>query len=175
MCFKNEIKKNNFNFQEKRAQTIRTGKRSSKLTIANVTRTKDLGKYECVVNCLLGEISATFDITKFLNGSFFNITKSVQFDHFESSTNKSAEILLVKYQGYPAPTFEWFDNDKRSINWTINEDPYKKFEAFRDLNKKWTALKVRNATVSDSGNYTLSVRSDATTKIETFEMLVAGI
>lgn len=140
-----------------------------------MTRTKDLGKYQCVVNCLLGDVSATFDITKFLNGSSFNITKRVQFDHFESSTNKSAEMLLVKYQGYPTPMFEWFDNYKRSINWTIKEDPNKKYEAFRDLNKKWTALKIRNATVSDSGIYALIVRIGATTKTETFEMLVAGI
>lgn len=164
-----------FNFQENRAQLIKMDKRSSKLIVTNVTRTKDLGKYQCVNNCVLGDVSATFDIAESSNGSFFKITKSAQFSHFESSTNKPAEMLLVKYQSYPAPVFEWFDNDKRSVNWTIKEDPNKKFEAFRDLNKKWTALKIRNATVSDSGNYTLSVRTGITTKAETFEMLVAGI
>ncbi|XP_055303679.1 macrophage colony-stimulating factor 1 receptor 1-like [Sitodiplosis mosellana] len=165
---------NNIAHMENRIKENKINKATSKLTVVNVNRTTDLGEYRCVVNCIATEHSATIDITNILNVSSFIITKNEQFNHFESSTNKSAEMYLVKYQGYPALTLQWFDNDNKSINWTIKEDINKKFEAFGDLNRKWTALKIRNATILDSGNYTLSVRSGSTTMNETFKLLIAG-
>lgn len=83
--------------------------------------------------------------------------------------------------GTPDIILEWFDNDNKRIQWTSKEDTNKKIEAFYDFNRKWTALKIRNATVTDSGNYTLNVRSGLTKNTsliistEKFELLIKGI
>lgn len=160
--------------QENRARIISNGK-NTKLIVTNVTSTKDLGEYRCVAKCRSDKYTATLNVTTFLNSSFFNITASSQFSHLESSTNELAEFYLVKYMGYPDPILEWFDDDNKRIHWTFKEDKNEKFEAFRDLNRKWTALKIRNATIADSGNYTLSVRSGLTKTTKTFKLFIKGI
>lgn len=161
-------------FQENRANKSEINKRTRKLTVTNVDTTNDLGEYKCVAYCAEPQ-SATYNITTISHGSFFNITKIDQFSHLESSTNKSAEMVLVKYQGYPPPDFQWFDKNNKLINWTSKEDINRKLEAFVNLNRTWTALKIRNATISDSGNYTLTVLRGNSAEHRTVEMLIAGI
>lgn len=147
------------------------------MTVENVSLTKDLGEYRCVAYCIRERttFNATFNVTNILNGSSFTFTKTEQFDHIEPSTNKSSETILVKYLGYPPPKLEWFDKNEKRINWTFKEDITRKFEAFVNLNRKWTTLKIRNATITDSGNYTLSVQSGHVIKNKTIELLIAGI
>lgn len=131
----------------------------------------DLGVYKCIVSCGDQYHSATLNVMS--KKSFFNVTYSTQFSHFDRRTSESAEMTLVKYQAYPEPKLEWFDKNNRSIKWTLKEDINTKFEAFCDLTKKWTVLKIRNATVLDSGRYTLAVQNGTLNKV--FEMLIKGI
>lgn len=139
-----------------------------------MTSTKDLGEYKCVVDCFDVNYTVAFNITTALESKFFNITNVSQVSHIESNTNESNELFLVKYRVYPEAKLEWLDSLKKSIPWTLKEDLNKKLEAFHDPKKKWIALKIRNSTILDSGNYTLVVRSPIM-KTQIFELFIAGI
>lgn len=108
--------------------------------------------------------------------SFINITVHSELHNLTSKENEPEEIWLVKYSAYPVlTTLYWRDKFNNDIEWATKINESKKFEAVHDPNKNAVTLKIRNLSIWDSGQYSLTLSNNKTTKTQIFNLFVTGI
>lgn len=161
-------------------------------------RINDVGVYKCIAYFGNINYTSTLDIEKILSknlisinvlsnnfisfyfigpdDSFINITVHSELYSLASVENKHEEIWLLKYSAYPPLTsLHWHDHFNEIIEWASKINKSEKFEAVHDPSKKAITLKIRNLTIWDSGNYTLTLSNNKIKKTITLFLFVESI
>ncbi|XP_055376081.1 platelet-derived growth factor receptor alpha isoform X2 [Condylostylus longicornis] len=136
------------------------------LTIYSANKNTDTGEYKCYASDVKKQKDTSTVITVLaVNEDYIELEEPTKTYKIEQKRGQKIRIV-VNYKGHPKPEIEWLKPDQTKIT---SSDKLK-FEI--NTNEAKSVLNIKNAQLTDSGNYTARAYNDKGSKSVQFQILI---